>query len=118
MPDIETAHHTLSRARELLGNLIEQLQCNALEAPAPVLRTLMYVVNIQKSLEQPEVDRSNAVRRLKDFETLIGRLDLRNELASAGKTRTELGETLRLAAEQLSERPAVAAEEAAGVTAN
>ena len=66
-----------------MRELIDVLQTNAptsqFQAPASLLRMLVHVVNIQKSVDQGSDDPANAIKRLRDFANTIERLDLGDE---------------------------------------
>jgi alpha-D-ribose 1-methylphosphonate 5-phosphate C-P lyase len=101
-----------------MRELIDVLQTNAptsqIQTPASLLRMLVHVVNIQKSVDQGSDDPANAIKRLRDFANTIERLDLGDEnLADAKDIRLRLIAVLRQAADQLGE-PGAAATWAAG----
>jgi hypothetical protein len=96
-----------------MRELIDILQTNAptsqFQAPASLLRMLVHVVNIQKSVDQSADDPANAIKRLRDFANTIERLDLGAEnMVDAQDVRTRLIAALRQAADQLGGAGAVA----------
>ncbi len=89
-----------------MRELIDVLQTNAptsqFQTPASLLRMLVHVVNIQKSVDQGCDDPANAIKRLRDFANTIERLDLGAEnQADAQDIRGRLIAVLRQAADQL-----------------
>ena len=122
MQSEQTTRESLDQARALMRELIDVLQTNAptsqFQTPASLLRMLVHVVNIQKSVDQGSDDPANAIKRLRDFANTIERLDLGDEnMADAKDIRVRLIAVLRLAADQLGEPGGAAATWAAGTQA-
>jgi hypothetical protein len=95
-----------------MRELIDVLQTNAptsqFQTPASLLRMLVHVVNIQKSVDQTSDDPANAIKRLRDFANTIERLDLGEQnLTDAQDLRVRLIAVLRQAADQLAGNGAV-----------
>lgn len=106
MQSDQTISESLDQARALMRELIDKLQSDALvsqsQTPASLLRILVHVANIQKTVGQSSESPTNAIKRLRDFANTIERLDLQGENASdAQEIRLQLITALRQAADQL-----------------
>ena len=110
---MKTTTELLEQVRALMRELIDRLQTDApagqAHVPASLLRILVHVVNIQKTVEQASESPVNAVKRLKDFANTIERLKLGDEkMANARDLQVQLIAVLRQSADQLGDPGAAA----------